>query len=243
MEMEKYKAVIFDLDGTLYDYQKADHAAVDAVNRYAAEHFGMTEEETVRGVREAMAEANARIGHNTASTHNRLIRYQVFCELHGYPVWPHALHMSYAYWGTFLENMILDPDVPDLFAALKKTNVRIGLGTNMTSFIQYRKLEMLGIAGMFDFVVMSEEAGLEKPDPEFFVLCAAKAGAEPRECIFIGDNHPMDYLGSKNAGMHGVWRRLGRQIPDGTPAEDTVGDYRSCILPEGIRFGDAFIPY
>ena len=243
MEMEKYKAVIFDLDGTLYDYQKADCAGVDAVNRYAADRFGLTAEETERGVREAMAEANARIGQKTASTHNRVIRYQVFCELHAYPVWPHALQMAYAYWGTFLENMTLDPDVPELFAALKRAGVLIGLGTNMTSFIQYRKLEVLGIAGEFDFVVMSEEAGLEKPDPEFFALCAAKAGAEPRQCIFIGDNHPMYYLGAKNAGMHGIWRRLGRRIPEGTPAEDAVEDYRTCLLPSGIRFGDAFIPY
>ena len=145
MEMEKYKAVIFDLDGTLYDYQKADCAGVDAVNRYAADRFGLTAEETERGVREAMAEANARIGQKTASTHNRVIRYQVFCELHAYPVWPHALQMAYAYWGTFLENMTLDPDVPELFAALKRAGVLIGLGTNMTSFIQYRKLEVLGI--------------------------------------------------------------------------------------------------
>ena len=243
MEIERYKAVIFDLDGTLYDYQKADGAGVDAVNRYAAEHFGLTEEETKRGVREAMAEANARIGQKTASTHNRLIRYQVFCELHGYPVWPHALHMAYAYWNTFLENMDLDPDVPALFAALKKAGVQTGLGTNMTSYIQYRKLEVLGIAGKFDFVVMSEEAGLEKPDPAFFALCAAKAGAEPQQCIFIGDNHPMDYLGAKNAGMYGIWRRLDRRIPEGTPEEETVGDYRSCILPSGIRFGNAFIPF
>ena len=121
MEIERYKAVIFDLDGTLYDYQKADGAGVDAVNRYAAEHFGLTEEETKRGVREAMAEANARIGQKTASTHNRLIRYQVFCELHGYPVWPHALHMAYAYWNTFLENMDLDPDVPALFTESLKS--------------------------------------------------------------------------------------------------------------------------
>ena len=243
MEIKKYKAVIFDLDGTLYDYPKADRAGVDALNRYAAEHFGLSEEETVRGVREAMDEANARIGMKTASTHNRLIRYQVFCELHGYPVWPHALHMAYTYWNTFLENMVPDPDVPELLAALKKADVLIGLGTNMTSFVQYRKLEVLGIAGAFDFVVMSEEAGCEKPDPDFFALCAAKAGADPSECLFIGDNHPMDYLGAKAAGMRGIWRRLGRRIPEGTPAGDTVEDYRSCILSSGIRFGDAFIPY
>ena len=243
MGMNNYKAVIFDLDGTLYDYQKADRAGVDALNRYAAEHFGLSEEETVRGVQRAMDEANARIGTKTASTHNRVIRYQVFCELHGYPVWPHALHMAYTYWGTFLENMAPDPDVPELFASLKKAGVLIGLGTNMTSYVQYRKIEVLGIAGEFDFVVMSEEAGLEKPDPGFFALCAAKAEAEPSQCIFIGDNHPMDYLGAKAAGMRGIWRRLGRQIPEGTPAGDTVEDYRSCLLPSGIRFGDAFIPY
>ena len=37
------KTILFDLDGTLYDYQKADCAGVDAVNRYVADRFGLSE--------------------------------------------------------------------------------------------------------------------------------------------------------------------------------------------------------
>ena len=241
--MDTVRAVIFDLDDTLYSYEAADEVAFAAVADYAKKRFGLEPERTRELHDQCFARQKRELGDDNAGIHSRIVRFEKFLEELKKPVFPHALNLTDLYWNTFLENMDLDPDVPALFAALKKAGVQTGLGTNMTSFIQYRKLEVLGIAGAFDFVVMSEEAGLEKPDPAFFALCAAKAGAEPRQCIFIGDNHPMDYNSEKNAGMYGIWRRLDRRIPEGTPEEETVGEYRSCLLPSGIRFGNAFIPY
>ena len=53
--------------------------------------------------------------------------------------------------------------------------VRIGLGTDMTAYMQYEKLIRLGLMEYMDFIVSSEEAGTDKPGNAFFMLCARKA--------------------------------------------------------------------
>lgn len=67
------------------------------------------------------------------------------------------------------------------------------------------KLETLGLLPFFSFVVSSEEAGVEKPHPGLFALCAEKAGVSPEECLFVGDSLKGDVLGAENAGMRALW--------------------------------------
>ena len=83
--------------------------------------------------------------------------------------------------------------------------VRIGLGTDMTAYMQYEKLIRLGLMEYMDFIVSSEEAGTDKPGNAFFMLCARKAGCLPGECLFIGDNIVRDYGGAAAAGMQARW--------------------------------------
>ena len=75
----------------------------------------------------------------------------------------------------------------------------------MTAYIQYKKLEKLGVLKYLDFIVTSEEAGEEKPTPRFFELCVKKAGCKPEECVFIGDSLKKDVQGAADAGLAAVW--------------------------------------
>ena len=52
---------------------------------------------------------------------------------------------------------------------LKKRKIRIGIGTDMTAYVQYRKLEAIGVTSYIDFIVTSEEAGAEKPHYHFLI--------------------------------------------------------------------------
>ena len=64
---------------------------------------------------------------------------------------------------------------------LKERGIRIGIGTDMTAHIQYRRLEFLNLSPYIDFIVTSEEAGVEKPTPHLFELCVEKAGVPAGE--------------------------------------------------------------
>ena len=151
--------------------------------------------------REKLTERMGDVG----SAHNRLLRFQNLLEEKKLPLHPHALEMAKAYWRGVLDNMALSPGAREIMEELRRMGVRIGLGTDMTAYMQYEKLIRLGLMEYMDFIVSSEEAGTDKPGNAFFMLCARKAGCLPGECLFIGDNIVRDYGGAAAAGMQARW--------------------------------------
>lgn len=74
----------------------------------------------------------------------------------------HARNMYHAYWDTLIRQLKPSPGVLDFMRELKKCGISIGVGTDMTAYIQYRKLEAIGASPYIDFIVTSEEAGVGK---------------------------------------------------------------------------------
>ncbi|MDO4804549.1 MAG: HAD family hydrolase [Lachnospiraceae bacterium] len=310
--MPNIKAVIFDLDGTLYDYRKSDAAASAALGKYVSEHFGTSSVastagncstvsseapiaeaatetaeskdshrtvssepfvaeavaiSTPEGIRTEIKECwdiqNDRIGFICGATHSRLIRCQIICERNGWPVHPHALRMAETYWNAFLDAMIPERGIREFLVALRRTGVDIAVGSNMTSYMQYRKLMQINLFELFDRVTFSEETGLEKPDKKFFEVCARKsllrynkeglhdAGLSTisdisdfmTHCLFIGDTPEMDYFGPIRAGMQSCFYSAGKPAPEGIDPGCVIRDYRGCVEEDGVRIGPHYIPY
>ena len=60
-----------------------------------------------------------------------------------------------------------------------------GIGTDMTASIQFKKLKKFGFDSYLDFVVTSQETGVEKPHPHFFEVCLEKAGCAADSCVLL----------------------------------------------------------
>lgn len=198
------KAVIFDVDNTLYNFTKAHKAAFRALAAYADERLGLSGESFERLHRETAEELRAYMG-EVAALHNRCIRYQVMLEKLGLPLYPHVLEMEGFYWDTLLKEAVPSTNAKETLRSLKDRGIRIGVGTDMTARMQFRKLEMLGMLAYVDFLVSSEEAGAEKPALSFFARCVEKAGFGKKECLFVGDSLRKDVLGALDAGLQAVW--------------------------------------
>lgn len=201
------KAVIFDIDNTMYSFDRAHKTAMTALGAYVRENFGMEPEETEGLVKKCMDIVTERTGDNCAALHNRLLRFQCFLEQIGSTDYRKAMEMYHVYWDTILEVMEPEPGLLSLLSRLKERGIRLGIGSDMTAYIQYKKLEKLGALQYLDFLVTSEEAGAEKPARRFFELCVKKAGCEPGECVFIGDSLKKDVIGPTRYGMKGTWYR------------------------------------
>ena len=197
------KAVIFDIDDTLYSYRDANDYAMPAVVSYAERELGVEGAVFLSQYQRAMEEQLS--AHSaTAGCHSRAIRFQMTLEAMGLPLY-HAAVLNDLYWNTFLEVIRPFPEVVAFMSALKSRGIRLGVGSDMTADWQLKKLHQLGLLELLDFVVTSEEAGVEKPESGLFSLCAKKAGCAPEECLFIGDNLKKDVQGARNAGMHALW--------------------------------------
>lgn len=211
------KAVIFDIDNTLYDFDHANLCAMETVREYCRRSFGLEETQFQEYYQKAWNMAMERVGSDTAAIHNRLIRFQCMMELLDQPVFPHAKALSCGYWDAVLDHTKPFPGIVELFQNLKAKQIRIGVGTDMTAYIQYRKLEALGLSSHVDMVVTSEEAGVEKPHPKFFGLCVEKAGCLAEECVFIGDSMKKDVNGALAAGLQGILYTMGKEPEPGLP--------------------------
>lgn len=198
------KAVIFDIDNTMYNFDKAHKTGMAALGAYMKENFGLEPEKTASLVKKCMDIVTERTG-DTAAQHNRLLRFQCILEQLGSTDYQKAMEMYHVYWDTVIEVMEPEPGLLPLLSRLKERGVKLGIGSDMTAYIQYRKLEKLGALAYLDFIVVSEEAGAEKPTPRFFELCVKKAGCAPEECVFIGDSLKKDVIGAAQYGMIGTW--------------------------------------
>lgn len=212
------KAVIFDLDNTLYAYDPCHAAGFRAVTDYAEAQFGIAPEAFPALHREGDRLLRAHAGENAAAIHSRLIRYQLILELRGLPIF-HAPRMEKLYWDAFLAGVKPEPGTRETLLALRAQGFRIGVGTNMTASQQYEKLRLLGLLELVDFMVCSEEVNAEKPAAKLFLRCVEKAGCEARECLFVGDDPVRDIQGALAAGLPAVWlrRRDTGEAPAGVP--------------------------
>ena len=196
----KVKSVIFDIDNTLYDFAYCNGIALDKLREYAMKNFAWTAETFDEKHLAVQHEIYSQIGYN-GSCRDRMLRYQKMLEHSSLPLFPHAAKIFELYWSTMLDNLQPYNGVHEVFETLKSRKIIIGIGSDMTPYIQIKKLEKMNILQFIDFIVTSEEAGDEKPSPQVFQMCIDKAGCSKSECLFVGDDLRKDYEGAKNFGM------------------------------------------
>lgn len=213
----KLKAVIFDIDNTLFDFSGANRLALTAVSGYAERCFGWPAEEFEQKYASVQKKILEKCGMN-GSCRNRVLRFQTILEEEGMPLSPHVTAMYDLYWNTLLEHAVPFEGAEEAMLTAKELGLRIGICTDMTAYMQFRKLEKMNLLKYVDFMAASEEAGEEKPSPVIFDLCVRKAGCLPEECIFIGDHREKDFRGALDAGMEA---RL--IVPAGADKNDSSG--------------------
>lgn len=234
------KAVFFDIDDTLYHFTEAGRRAAREVEKYVCENLGIGADVWQDAAKKAQERIGARIGFDSPAIHNRQIRFQNALEILKQPIYPHGTRLYQIYWNTVLNNAAAEPGVEALLIRLKAKGIYLGIGSDMTSYIQNKKLEVLGLAEYFDSVVTSEEAGCDKPDSRIFHLCMEKAGCRAEECLFIGDNWKKDVAGACAAGMYSACYSKYSKTP-GWGDEWCMKSYEECIRGEKIRIGNLTI--
>lgn len=234
------RAVIFDLDGTLYDYNTLDKEAFGRVGELVRERLGVSEEQYEEAFMRARKSTKKKLG-ETAPSHSRMLYFQKTLEYLDIRPLYLALEMYETYWGLFLEKMTLYPGARKLLDALHDKYVRVAVCTDLLAHIQHRKMIALGLTDDVDCLVTSEEAGVEKPSPKIFAMCLKKLRLAPEEVCFVGDNYKKDIKGAMAAGMCAVWFCPDgmKEPPEGEPDCLKVTNYEELyeLLAERVQGG------
>ncbi len=206
------KAILFDLDDTLFDHWRASSIALAAMREafapdlpldlFAERHAEVLEQFHTRFLAGEFTLDQAREARMRAlfASFDREIESAT------------AAQAALLYRQQHQSNRHLLDGARDLLDALAG-QCRLGIVTNNSTAEQIEKLRALNIASYFDTIVISEDVGVTKPDPKIFAIALERIGAKPYETVFVGDNWTNDIVGATAAGMTAVWLNRDGQTP------------------------------
>ena len=106
----------------------------------------------------------------------------------------------------------------ELMDYLRSRGYRMHMTSNGFHEVQYKKLAACGLRDYFDTIILSEDAGVNKPLPQYFDYALKVSGAERQTTLMIGDNLNTDVLGALNAGIDAMlvnrWNIKKTDIPN-----------------------------
>jgi HAD hydrolase, TIGR02254 family len=210
--MSKYKYLLWDIDGTILNFEKAEKRAI----RTLFEKFNLGEctDEMLSHYIEINKKYWKLLECGKMKKERILVeRFEEFFEKEGIRT-DVASEFNKAYQLALGDTVVFNDDALDIIKAQKK-NYQIIIVTNGTAIAQKKKLERSGLDKIADNIFISEEVGYEKPSIHFFERVKAKAGIDDvSQAVIIGDSLTSDIQGGVNAGIDTCWYNPKEEVND-----------------------------
>ncbi|MFA5944260.1 MAG: HAD family hydrolase [Candidatus Thermoplasmatota archaeon] len=235
LDLPRIKAVVFDMDDTLLNWRQAEQAAIA---RLASLHFAVhgVAPDRVREVYNAVMAENfaawktkrewmyidvrLRILNERLATHDRLK--------------VEDLVATFSREATtkleFLEG------AEAALRGVRASGRKSAILTNGRSEVQRPKIYAFGLHTEVDFVGITGELGVWKPDAMAFRLVLDSLGVQPTDALMVGDNEDFDITPAKALGMQTCWvDPEGRTHADADLVVRTPGELASLFQSTGSR--------
>lgn len=227
------RAVLFDLDDTLFDHQYCAQAALETV------HCGHDGFQSI-----PFAEFRRRHAELLEDLHQEVMfgrldidtaREERFRRLFlGAGITPSdevVREIAAGYRRSYVQARRSVSGAAALLARVRERATVVIVSNNILDE-QQQKLRQCGLDALIDDLVVSEEVGVSKPDPKIFEVALERAGATKEEAVMFGDSWSADITGARRAGMRAIWfNRHGAARPE--PAAD-VAEVRALEPVEDV---------
>ncbi|MDO0911508.1 HAD family hydrolase [Streptomyces sp. DT2A-34] len=226
------KAVVWDVDDTLFDYTTADRVGMRAhlLAEGLLDGYDSVEQAIARWRKITDAQwARFSAGEATFQGQRR-DRVRVFLGEELTDAEADAWFERYI--GHYETAWNLFPDVLPVLDALAASH-RHAVLSNSSIHVQDRKLRVLGVYDRFEAVLCAAELGVSKPEAGAFHAACAAMELAPHQVAYVGDHPEIDGRGAADAGLLSVWiDRDGAYTGVGAPAPADGRPHRIASLAE-----------
>jgi len=211
------RAVLCDLDDTLFDHAHASRCAIAELHRAVPEFGCWSVDDFADRHRETLEVMHLEVlaGRMSISA-ARIERFRRLLAAASAPgPGDLAPRIAGVYRGAYDIAWRAVPGALPLLRALKHAGIQTAIVTNNIVSEQRMKIDRCGFTAYVDALVTSEEVGVQKPGAAIFHTALERLGVSPGEAVMLGDAWATDIEGARGAGVRAVWlNRLGTPTRD-----------------------------
>jgi HAD superfamily hydrolase (TIGR01549 family) len=225
------RAVLFDLDDTLFDHRRSARAALAEVHRVHGRGTDLDAFERHHTTFLEVMHVEVLAGRVGLDEARRERFRRVFLEFGLALDEPDVDAAASAYRSGYMTARRALDGAADLLLAVRP-RARIGIVTNNLLEEQQDKLAYCGLAALVDVLVASEDVGVSKPDRGIFDIALERLGVGAADAVMVGDSWANDIAGAVSAGIRAVWFNPDRAPMPGAPSG--VAEIHALAPPEDI---------
>jgi len=205
------KLIGFDLDDCLFDSTGlSDRARVKGIDAMINLGLKIEREEAIRIVYDIVQEYGSNFSKHYNFFIRRLNQLNDNIEFIRYnDRYKFIAAAVMAYHQEKVNSIRLYDDVEICLKRLKDLAIKTAIITDGVPIKQYEKILRLKIENMFDLIIISDEIGIKKPNPELFNYWLKKFGVSGQEVIYIGDRIDKDIVPANLNHIHSVYLHRG----------------------------------
>ena len=198
-------AILFDVDGTLMDDDRAVSLALTSFHSHLGPKLGISAYDLVMRWRELLNIHFVRyLAGEISMQEQRRARIVDLFAASNIDLTPKMADSIFAaYESDYRASWTAYPDALPVLETLSGCVLAVLSNGDLAQ--QTQKLRLGGLASSFSGVFISSDLGYSKPAPEAFARACMRLDIPPQRCIYVGDSLETDARGSAAAGLMGVW--------------------------------------
>lgn len=247
--MRQYRYFLIDIDRTLWDFDtNSEHAIWHLIDRHPHLDSAIRDIEGEESdYKHTFFEKYDILNHKLWAQYEngeitkdtlRWLRFHVAFKLYGIEDENFAKQFGEEYLQQMICEKELIPGAKEMLARIESLGGKMAVLSNGFKEVQYHKLERSGIRGYFSDIVISEEVGYQKPDPNIFRialerLCGFTVDQNPQGweeakslTLMIGDDPANDIEGAKSFGIDQFYFNPNNKFSPGATYES-----KELVLP------------